>query len=208
MPEVASDDEFWAVLDEARALVANDDEGEFNKIIRERAYETMKKHSVSREDDREEDEDDAHLSSTEQDHQEEDDAEEVPTRRSKRKRSCVLSGDESDDDGERGEGNRGGGGVPRRAAGGDGGSGEVDEEASPLPRRLSRRDPPESISGIVGRQRSTGSLPSRRDVVLQLMDLQLRLQREDRGRDSALCTNAILTLQELLQKVEDLRHTV
>ena len=88
------------------------------------------------------------------------------------------------------------------------GSGDAEEDPAPHSRPISRRERPASISGIVGMQRATGSLPSRRDVVLQLMGLQMRLQREERSVDSALCTNAILTLQELLHRVDQLSHTV
>jgi len=43
-------------------------------------------------------------------------------------------------------------------------------------------------------------LPSRRAALKLLMELQLRLAREDRLSDAAVCTNAIMTLQELMQR--------
>tara|TARA_B100001057_G_scaffold324205_1_gene324411 strand:- start:3261 stop:3452 length:192 start_codon:yes stop_codon:yes gene_type:complete len=60
---------------------------------------------------------------------------------------------------------------------------------------------------MVGRQRAAGILPSRNDALVQLMELQARLARSFNHRDATVCTNAILTLQELMQRVEDLAHT-
>lgn len=199
VPDIASDPELWKVIDECRSLVANEDEDEFNKIIRRRAFQTMQNSKPVRQHKREEDQDESHFSSTEDKDDEEDDGEdgeEVPQRRYKRKRSCVIEDRESDYEES-----------PVYGAGARG-SCDVEEDATPPPRRLSRREPPESISGVIGKQRAAGTLPSRRDALIALMELQLRLQREDRARDSAACSNAVLTIQELLQKLEEMRHTV
>ena len=63
-------------------------------------------------------------------------------------------------------------------------------------------------TAVLALQRAAGILPSRRTALLQLMELQTRLEREQRFAEAAVCTNAVLTLQELLQRVEELRHTV
>jgi len=75
---------------------------------------------------------------------------------------------------------------------------------NPAPRG---RSVPTSISGIVGMRRATGALPSRTDALVQLMELQVRLAKADKHSDAAVCTIAILTLQELIQRVKDLQHT-
>jgi len=59
---------------------------------------------------------------------------------------------------------------------------------------------PPSASGMAASQRAAGVLPSRRAALKLLMELQLRLAREDRLSDAAVCTNAIMTLQELMQR--------
>jgi hypothetical protein len=61
---------------------------------------------------------------------------------------------------------------------------------------------------MVGMQRAAGILPSRNEAVVQLMELQVRLAKNRNHRDATVCTNAILTLQELVQRVEELSHTV
>lgn len=95
-----------------------------------------------------------------------------------------------------------GGGVNTEVDGGA--DGELATQRVEVP---ARRRPPESVSGMVGKMRAAGSLPSRRDVLMQVMQLQLTLEREERAQESLICTNAILTLQELMQQVERLRHT-
>ena len=213
VPEVACDAEFWSVIDAARALVSNNDEDEFNRIIRERAFESMDKFKALPERERDADEDSANFSTNEQEEgeegeegeedgteedkehskkkEEDDDVDDYPKSRHKRRRSCIV--DDGDDDSD---------------DYGDDDCGVSDVDTSPPPSRLPRREPWRGMSGMVGKQRACGSLPSRRDAVVRLMDLQSRLQREDRVRDSAVCTTAILTLQELLQKVEEMRHTL
>ena len=109
---------------------------------------------------------------------------------------------------------RGDGGADAGADTGAGGGvdAEVDggadsELATQRVEMPARRRPPESVSGMVGKMRAAGSLPNRRDVLMQVMQLQLTLEREERAQESLICTNAILTLQELMQQVERLRHT-
>lgn len=64
-----------------------------------------------------------------------------------------------------------------------------------------------SVSQMVGRQRAAGVLPSRNDALVRLMELQARLTRGFNHADAAVCTNAIMTLQELMHRVEELSHT-
>jgi len=223
-PDIASDGEFWSVIDECRALVSGEDENVLNRLLHERALDTLEKlKTVERGESHENDDDDFSVGSDDEDGEEQ--ADKQAGRRSKRKRHCVVA-DETEHETEDEDAPPAAGGsrarcAPSSSSGGNGdgedlrrpsgdGDDDDDEDANNIapPRRVSRREPPESISGIVGRQRATGNLPSRRDAVIQLIELQLKLQREDRARDSAICTNAILTLQELIQRVEELRHTV
>ena len=166
-------------------------------------------HSTDNRDHEERDE--ADFSSPDDHESEEEEAHEKTKSRPKR-RVCVIEEDEDESAvlPRRVTRRMSAGNVePSHSGAVDEGGGEHDEEdEAPAARPVSRREPPVSISGIVGRQRASGSLPSRREAVLQLMDLQTRLQREDRSRDSAVCTNAILTLQELIKRVEELQHTI
>jgi hypothetical protein len=56
-------------------------------------------------------------------------------------------------------------------------------------------------------QRADGVLPSRRAAMLALMELQVRLARQGRDEDAAVCTNSIQTIQDLLCRNERLAHT-
>ena len=53
-----------------------------------------------------------------------------------------------------------------------------------------------------------GRLPARRNALLNLGTLQLKLLREGRDDDSATCTAAFFVIQELLTRVDQLQHTV
>jgi len=60
-----------------------------------------------------------------------------------------------------------------------------------LPRRLSSRVPPPSASGMASMQRAAGNLPSRRATLVSIMELQVRLARQEKHDDAAVCTNPI-----------------
>lgn len=137
-------------------------------------------------------------------------------RRVPRKRSCVIADDDSDEGDGADEGDErvycvGGHAtrsstkhtkydVPCVASS----SGEGESSRTLVG---SRRSNSPSISGMVGMRRAAGILPSRNDALVQLMELQTRLAKSHNNRDAVVCTNAILTMQELMQRVEELRHT-
>jgi hypothetical protein len=74
----------------------------------------------------------------------------------------------------------------------------------PLP---SRAPPPDPFRVAQARRAPEGRLPARRDCLLQLGELQMQLIREGRDGEASVCTNAIMTLQELMARVEQLAHT-
>jgi hypothetical protein len=84
---------------------------------------------------------------------------------------------------------------------------ERDEEPGGPPVRPSRAPPPDPFRVAQARRGPQGGLPARRECLLQLGELQLQLIREGRDGDASVCTNAIMTLQELMTRVEQLAHT-
>ena len=54
-----------------------------------------------------------------------------------------------------------------------------------------------------GMQGADGSKRGWNEALVQLMDLQVRLAKGQMHRDAAVCTNAILTIQELLLRVDE-----
>jgi hypothetical protein len=74
----------------------------------------------------------------------------------------------------------------------------------PLP---SRAPPPDPFRLAQARRAPEGRLPARRECLLQLGELQMQLIREGRDGEASVCTNAIMTLQELMARVEQLAHT-
>lgn len=185
VPDIQTDDNFWDVIDECRAHVAKNDVDEYDRLVRERAEQRMQSemHTKHRDHKGQGEEEDA-LSGAEQDDEESDDG-----RPHKRQRRRVICEDESDMSDQDEEGVDGQGGLDDGAPSGFASSSS-------------------GIIGVAALQRAAGILPSRRKALLQLMELQTKLEREKRFRNAAVCTNAILTLQELLQRVEELSHTV
>lgn len=76
------------------------------------------------------------------------------------------------------------------------------------PMRMGSRRPGPNAMNMAGEQRAPwGRLPARRNALFNLGTLQLKLLREGRDDDSAVCTNAMFTIQELLRKVDELEHS-
>ena len=73
--------------------------------------------------------------------------------------------------------------------------------------RPSRAPPVDPFRVAQARRAPQGRLPARRECLLQLGELQLQLIREGRDGDASVCTSAIMTLQELMTRVEQLAHT-
>ena len=55
---------------------------------------------------------------------------------------------------------------------------------------------------------SHGRLPSRQSALISLGILQVRLLRQARLDDAAICTNAMFVIQELMSRVSELQHSV
>ena len=118
----------------------------------------------------------------------------------KRAKSIPASEDEEEEEKE-GEEEEGANEEEEEASAAQGGS--TSSHARPSPRSL-----PQSVSAIAGIQRRDGALPARRVVARQLMNLQLRLCDEGRHADAALVGHGILTIEDLLCRVEELSHTI
>ena len=82
-------------------------------------------------------------------------------------------------------------------------------ETSPPATRRSRAPAPSACEIAQARRApgTEGRLQSRRECLAQLAELQLKLIREDRASDAAVCTSALMTLQELMSRVDKLAHT-
>lgn len=223
--DVPVDNDFWDIIDKCRNDISGGSETVFNDIIRWRANKTLSdlRNGGSKGDEYSDDDCDV-VGSDDADKSDSGDEEVASKRKEYRKRACVTDDENSDDedgsifqgsgyatriskakrvrsDAPGGTSSSAGGGNSREAA-------SVNDDGSAIPTAGSRRSAPLSISGIVGMQRAAGILPSRNEVVVQLMELQVRLAKARNHKDAAVCTSAILTLQELVQRVEELRHTV
>lgn len=82
-------------------------------------------------------------------------------------------------------------------------------ETSPPATRRSRAPGPSACEIAQARRApgTEGRLPARRECLAQLAELQLKMIREDRSGDAAVCTSALMTLQELMSRVDKLAHT-
>ena len=80
------------------------------------------------------------------------------------------------------------------------------EPTSPSP-RISRKPPPNPFRVAQARRAPNGRLPARRECLLHLVELQLQLIRKGQDGDASICTDAIMTIQELMARVEQLSHT-
>ena len=98
----------------------------------------------------------------------------------------------------------------RERGGADSERGRADgERGREYATRTGSRAPLPSAFHMAQEQRAPGTrLPARRRCLFNLGTLQLRLLQEGRDADSAICTNAMFTIQELLARVEQLAHTV
>lgn len=236
VPRIAVDHEFWAVLDNARNAASGGDEGVFNSMVQSRANSRMEMYSSGRHSDVDEEQDntsdDDFSESPDRDDSEEDDGvesgeDEWPKAGCKRKgrRTSVVIDDDDDEAADKGHNNKqqclrqtrpstmrqrqpstGNPGCSKDAP-----SRPLEKEDAPASEGNEAscgRKKPISASGIAGIQRAAGTLPSRRNVLLSLMELQTRLERQDKHEDAVVCTQAILTLQEMMDRIESLSHTV
>lgn len=224
-PDVPIDNDFWDIIDECRNEISGGSESVFNEMIRKRANQTLSNlRSGGSQSEEDSDDDDVVHGSDDADESDGSDEYVASKRNARRKRACVIEDEHSDEEDDR-DVRRGGyptrGSTAKRArtdapgeassstgAGASRGAEGLNDEGPAMPTAGSRRSTPLSISGMVGMQRASGILPSRNEAVVQLMELQVRLAKNRNHRDATVCTNAILTLQELVQRVEELSHTV
>ena len=224
VPDIAIDEDFWDIIDQIRNEISNGDEDTFNEIIRARAHSVLKSFKFKGVGtDRECDEDRQHSRSVadEDDQNATGDHQKLSNVRTEsRKRACVVDDESDDESGNaletqkhstrcvKAKATRVSSDSPSQRAAGPSSPVPTEVETEECPaRRVSSRETQAPISGIVGRMRADGSLPSRSDVILDLMKLQAQLQREGRLRDTFTCTRSIITLQELTRQVEEMRHT-
>jgi hypothetical protein len=224
-PDVPIDNDFWDIIDECRNEVSGGSEAVFNDIIRRRANKTLGDLRSGGSKGEEYSDDDYDVDGSDDADASDSGDEEVASKsKASRKRACVIEDENSDEedggisresfyatrssiakrarsDAPGGTSSSAGAGTSREAA-------EANDDGPAVPGACSRRSAPLSISGMVGMQRAAGVLPSRNEAVVQLMELQVRLAKNRNHRDATVCTNAILTLQELVQRVEELSHTV
>ena len=223
-PDVVTDQDFWDIIDECRNVVSGGNEDRFNKILRDRAHETLSnvEATVRKRKARHDKECEVPCSKSYEDGS--DDGEECVHRckRTGGTRHHIQVSDEEDAESDGVVVSRGSDSVSMRyrdRARGSwdaaGSSSFAEEHGAPVEcpsdsdnRETLGRTAPLSISGIVGMRRATGALSSRTDAVLRLMQLQMRLTKANKQTDAAVCTTAILTLQELMQRVQELNHTV
>jgi hypothetical protein len=217
----AVDHSFWAIVDGVRAGVSGGDEAVLDRLLVNRAVCAMRgaasrvaegkgyAESSEEEDGGSEGDEEAGEEDVSDVEQSWSDA----VRRSFRMETCAAG----DDQPMRtrsgaalsgaGAGSRGKAKRPRRAVVGDESDGEQEAAAQPAAPALGPREPQPSVSGMVGINRAAGVLPSRRGALLALMNLQTKLFVKGENADAVVCTNAIQTIQELLERVEKLSHT-
>lgn len=71
----------------------------------------------------------------------------------------------------------------------------------------SRRPTPNARSMAQQQRAPWGRLPGRQQALFNLGTLQLQLLQQGRSDDSAVCTNAMFVIQELLRRVDELEHS-
>ena len=82
-------------------------------------------------------------------------------------------------------------------------------EAQNVTRLVGTRRPGPTAVSMARQQRVPGGrLPARQNALINLGTLQVRLLREARMDDAAICTNAMFVLQELMSRVSELQHSV
>ena len=136
-----------------------------------------------------------------------------PVRKSRRQQRLSPEDDAALATGPRNEGRAERGSADEGAD--EGADEEADEEADEAEGREkepavggSRRALPNAFVMASEQRVPGGRLPARRSALFNLGTLQLKLLREGRDADSATCTAAMFTIQELLARVDMLQHTV
>ena len=209
LPQIPNDQSYWDILDEGRSIASNADADESARLTYERAKKELRSTEEDdeveveevEEDEEDEEDEEEEMNVTDDEEEDSSEVERVPKRRRLQRCSAatVVSEEDEDDPGNESRDTNQGRGTETHLS---------ESETSQNKRPMSSRSVPPSVQDFAGRQRADGNLPSRQASLLALMDLQMRLGRRGDFQDCAICSNAILTLQELIAKVEELRHTV
>jgi hypothetical protein len=207
VPDVQIDDCFWENVDACRFSLANDDLDSYNDLVRRRAVSELSR--MSNEGNACEDEKDQNtIASDEEDEEPHPKRPQNKRQRAKRKQVCDSDSEQECENGHAEEeeeedecSERSG---PARAGssamhGNEGGGGGRFVASAPA-----RRQAPPSIGVVAGMLRADKVLPSRQVVLRSLMALQLRLEKDGFHGDATTCTAAVLTIQDLLQRNEEL----
>lgn len=182
VPPVRVDESYWHILDDVGRELAGYDNQKADDLAFERANALLDNAGDTSEQREEQhtDEEDWHSGLDCDDEEETQESHERNNGKGKKKRKRVV--EDSDDEGE-------------------------DETDHPLPRPSAGAGPssskePTSAESLAGLARAETRLPSRKKALVELMRLQARLAEEGRDTESAVCTNAVFTIQELMKRVE------
>lgn len=234
VPDILTDVGYWNNIDQARDRAAGHKEEVLDLLLYERAQQSIgapaKKAlmavataSAGKKKKRSRDEDDDWLSGVSEEEGEELDDDEPERSGGRSHRRTTLSEEEEEEEGSVAKGLR----TRLRAKGGKRRSVVVEEEPEEEPEEEQEEEQEEerlpsarvtpapptgraaapSASAMAGRLRQEGALGSRRTALLSLMQLQLELAQEGKHAQAAVCSNAIMTLQDTLERVERLAHT-
>ena len=214
--------DFWEQIDEARSAAASGLQHNIPKLVGERAREKMRQSLVSEEQE-EDDSSDENVYASDEDGVDKrrgygvpyNDDEPVRRQRLRKARRAVLPEDEEESDEEVavedvGRHGKVCAGKPTRQSKRQRGCSPSPERALPprksklrLPdRKPEKREKPEKpgVASLAKAQRIPGgALAARTEVLCELTKLKLRLMREGRADDAAICTAAMFTLEELME---------
>lgn len=190
-PEIDVDENFWFNVDSCRLALSGDGDA-YDKLVRDRALHELAK--MAKRDGE---------SDCEEVGAGKDDAQTGPARhkgkRKKRMRVCESDSEQESDERS---------GISDKQNDSD----QEDDAGSDISGVVfapsGAREAAPSASGVAGMQRADGVLPARRAALRSLMALGLKLEKDSRHADAAVVTAAVLTIQDLLQRVGDLAHTV
>ena len=183
VPPVRVDESYWQILDDIGRELANYDDGEADNLAFDRANALLDKGGDDTSEQHKEqhtDEEDWHSGLDCDDEEEANESYESNKGKGNKKRKRVVQ--DSDDEGEDATDHP----LPRPSAGAGPSSGKE----------------PASAESLAGLARAETRLPSRKRALVELMRLQARLAEEGRDAESAVCTNAVFTIQELMKRVD------
>ena len=196
VPSVRVDESYWQVLDDISRELAGYDDQEADNIAFERANNLLDQVSGESEERKEGDaENENRNSGMDSDHENKaDEFHKTKRRGAKNKRKRII--EDTDDE------------CSPINAQSHGEEGDMTDHPEPIANTSSvhtgtySRKETTSAESFAGLARSETRLPSRKRALVELMRLQVKLTEEGRDTESAVCTNAIFTIQELMKRVE------